>query len=105
MSQEIVSVIMLLLFAAIVGFDIYLDNSKGNNTFSSRFRALGRWWPPSRLLVTLGIGILLGHFWWTPQDVHDAGGSACCACPKTATDAGPAPALSSPELPSPAKTP
>jgi hypothetical protein len=87
MSNAQVSIVMLVALLVLVAFDLWLDRSKAGNTFSSRFRAFGRVWPPSRILISAIIGGLLTHWWWTPQDVVDAGGEACCACP----DAGPAP--------------
>jgi hypothetical protein len=85
-SPTVISVFMGVIFVALVGFDLYLSHdARTGNTFSARFRALGRFWPPSRLVITLAIGMCLGHWWWTPQDVVYVGG-ASVACP--APDAG-----------------
>ena len=92
MTPTAVGIFMGVVFVLLAGFDLYLsrcDKIEGN-TFSARFRALGRWWPPARLLIVLALGAVLGHLWWTPQDVHDSGGGECCACPMDAgvQDAG-----------------
>jgi hypothetical protein len=75
---------MIFLLGVIVMIDIWLDRSKAGNTFSSRFRALGKAWPPARILLSAVIGGLLTHWWWTPQDVYDSSGRRC------PTSAGPA---------------
>lgn len=86
MSNTAVSILMGIIFVAICAFDWWLDrDGKKGNTYSERIRALGRMWPPARLLLAVGIGVLLGHFFWTPQDVYDAGGRLCAPV----LDAGP----------------
>ena len=93
MSPAVISVFMIVVFVALAGFDLYLSHGDkvADNTFSARFRALGRFWPPARLLIAASLGAVLAHLWWTPQDVHDAGGGQLCRCPLDAgpKDAGP----------------
>jgi predicted membrane protein len=77
-STTAVSIVCGILFAFIVGWDIYLNSDRiKDNTISARTRALGRAWPPARILILFGIGVLMGHFFWTPQDVYDSKGSIC----------------------------
>jgi len=66
MSNSAVAVLMAVMFVVIIGIDIWLaiDKRKGN-TYSERLRAWGKAWPPVRLLITFGMGLLAGHWWWT----------------------------------------
>ena len=61
-----VGVFVLSAFLIIVLFDValLLDGRK-SNTISANARRLGKAWPPFRLLVSFGIGLVLGHLWWT----------------------------------------
>jgi hypothetical protein len=109
MTPTIIGIFMAVVFVLLAGFDLYLshcDKIEGN-TFSARFRALGRWWPPARALMILAIGLVLGHLFWTPQDVNDVNGQKCLpsqlapitaagpadAAPSSSTDAGITPNL------------
>jgi hypothetical protein len=95
MTPTVIAIFMVVMIVGLSAFDLYLshgDKIEGN-TFSARFRAMGRWWPPARLVMMLAIGAVLGHLFWTSQDVHDAGGDKLCACPIDAgvpTETGPA---------------
>jgi hypothetical protein len=71
---------MIFILGVIVMIDVWLDRSQKGNTFSSRFRALGRVWPPARILIAAVVGGVLTHFWWTPQDIYDSGGTKLCPC-------------------------
>jgi hypothetical protein len=78
MSKTAVSIICGVVLVAIIAWDLYLNSDKvKENTISARARALGRWWPPMRILIAFVLGLLMGHFWWTPQDVHDVSGNVC----------------------------
>lgn len=59
------AILMGAAFLSIVGLDVYLAlDGRDENTYSERLRALGRVWPPARLLITFGMGLLAGHLWW-----------------------------------------
>ena len=78
MSRAAVSAVCVVVFLLIVSWDLYLDHDRvKGNTISARARALGRAWPPARLLIIFALGLVFGHFWWTPQDVYDTGGAEC----------------------------
>lgn len=78
MSSTVVSIFMGVVFVTLAGFDLYLSHdARTGNTFSARFRAVGRWWPPARLIITLAIGMCLGHWYWTSQDIVDVTGERC----------------------------
>lgn len=65
MSPLTISIFMGVVFVALIAFDVWLDRDDvDGNTYSERLRALGRVWPPARLLISLGFGVLLGHWWW-----------------------------------------
>jgi hypothetical protein len=84
MSPLVISILMIIATLGVIGFDIYLDrDGRVGNTYSERIRALGRLWIPTRILLAIGIGLLLGHWFWTPQDVYDAGGVKLCPCDVT----------------------
>jgi hypothetical protein len=65
-NHTAVAITMAIVFAAIIAFDVYLalDSVKAN-TISARLRAWGKAWPPTRLIITFGLGVLAGHLWWT----------------------------------------
>lgn len=66
MSNTAVGVFVLAVFAIIVVFDVaLLLDGKKSNTISANARRLGSKWPPFRLLVSFGCGLVLGHLWWT----------------------------------------
>jgi hypothetical protein len=56
---------LIIMFCLIVAFDVYLDRDaiKGN-TYSERMRAWGEYWPPFRMLIAFGFGLVAGHWWW-----------------------------------------
>lgn len=56
-------IIVAVLFALVVGIDVWLWRS-GGKTYSQTLRGWGRLWPPSRLIISLGIGVVLGHLYW-----------------------------------------
>jgi hypothetical protein len=50
-----------------IGVDVYLAvDKRDGNTYSERMRAWARAWPPLRLLIAFGFGLLCGHWWWSP---------------------------------------
>jgi hypothetical protein len=50
--------------AALSLFDWWLDrDGVDGNTYSERFRWLGRAWPPARLIVSFAFGVLAAHWW------------------------------------------
>jgi hypothetical protein len=65
MSPLATAILMGAAFLAIVGLDVYLAlDGRDENTYSERLRALGRAWPPARLLIVYGMGLLSGHLYW-----------------------------------------
>ena len=90
MSPTVIAVFMLGVTAFLGLFDLYLDRDKRKgNTYSELFRKMGRFWPPFRVALPLLFGLCLGHWFWTPQDVHDAGGVKLCPCPVAPVAVGP----------------
>lgn len=69
MSNAVTLIIMASAFAVLVGFDIWfaVDRRKGN-TYSENFRKWGRIWPPVKLIGCFTLGLLAGHFWWSPVE-------------------------------------
>lgn len=66
MSNSTVGWFCLGVFVLIVIFDVVLAlDSKPSNTISANARRLGKLWPPFRLLVTFGTGLVVGHLWWS----------------------------------------
>ncbi len=65
MSPLATAILMGVAFTAIVALDVYLAlDRRDENTYSERLRALGKVWPPARLLLTFGMGLLAGHLYW-----------------------------------------
>jgi succinate dehydrogenase hydrophobic anchor subunit len=66
MSNTVTAIIMAVFVVAFIGVDVYLafDKRKGN-TYSERLRAWAKVWPPLRLLISFGMGLLCGHWYWT----------------------------------------
>ncbi len=65
MSPLATSILMGAAFLGIVGLDVYLAlDRRDGNTYSERLRALGRVWPPARLILSFGMGMLAGHLYW-----------------------------------------
>lgn len=59
------AIVMAVFFVVIIGLDVWLalDGRKGN-TYSERLTAWGKAWPPLRLLIVFGMGLLAGHWYW-----------------------------------------
>lgn len=57
-------IFMALSFVVLVGVDIWLAVTE-RETYSERIRFWGKVWAPSRLLITFGLGLLAGHWYWT----------------------------------------
>ena len=65
MSPVSTAILMGVLFLAIAGFDWYLyKDGKDGNTYSEVTTLFGKVWPPFRLLISVGFGLLLGHWFW-----------------------------------------
>jgi len=67
MSNLATTVVMIVFVASFIGVDIWLavDGVTGN-TYSERMRAWAKVWPPLRLIIAMGFGLLCGHFFWSP---------------------------------------
>lgn len=66
MNNITVAIIMAGLFVGIIGLDIVLALDKHDgNTYSERMRAWAKIWPPLRLIIMFGMGLVAGHWWWT----------------------------------------
>lgn len=65
MSNLAVSIVMAVLFVAIIVWDIYLalDHRRGN-TISERIRTWDRRFGGIKLALAAGFGLLLGHWFW-----------------------------------------
>lgn len=65
MTPTHTSIFLAVMFVLIVAFDIWLDvdGIKGN-TYSERMRAWGKVWPPFRMLIAFGFGLVCGHWYW-----------------------------------------
>lgn len=64
-SRTFAVIFMIAAFLIIVGVDVYLAfNKKKGDTFSEILRGAGRKWMPLIMLVTFGMGLLAGHWWW-----------------------------------------
>ena len=73
MSNTVTLIIMAGAFALLVGLDIWfaVDGRKGN-TYSENIRKWGRAWPPFKLIFCFTLGLLAGHFFWSPVEyIHD----------------------------------
>jgi len=58
-------VVMAILFLLVIGIDVWLAlDKKVGNTYSERIRAWGKIWPPFRLILSFGMGVLAGHWFW-----------------------------------------
>jgi len=59
----------VVAFVVLVGFDIWfaVDGKKGN-TYSENIRKWGRAWPPFKLVFCFTLGLLAGHFFWSPVE-------------------------------------
>lgn len=65
MSPAAVTVLILVLLVGIIGFDIYLARDKINeNTYSAVIRNAGRKWMPLIIMISYGLGLLSGHWFW-----------------------------------------
>lgn len=67
MTPNIITAIIMGVFVvSFIGIDIYLAVDKvSGNTYSERLRVWARAWPPLRLMVAFGMGLLCGHWWWS----------------------------------------
>lgn len=65
-SNLATTILMIVFVVSFIAVDIYLalDKRKGN-TYSERLRSWAHAWPPIRLMVAFGMGLLCGHWWWT----------------------------------------
>jgi hypothetical protein len=64
-SNKAITIFMAVVFVGLCGFDWWLDrDGVDGNTYSERIRAWGRAWAPARLLIAVGFGGLLGHWFW-----------------------------------------
>lgn len=69
MSNTAAALLMAALFVVVIGIDIWLAlDRRVGNTYSERLRAWGRAWPPVRLLVVFSVGLLCGHWFWSPVE-------------------------------------
>jgi succinate dehydrogenase hydrophobic anchor subunit len=65
MSTTATAIIMAVFVISFIGVDIYLAVDKvSGNTYSERMRAWAKVWPPLRLMVAFGMGLLCGHWYW-----------------------------------------
>jgi cytochrome c biogenesis protein CcdA len=66
MNNTATTIIMAVFVLAFVGVDLWLAVDKvSGNTYSERLRAWAKIWPPVRLIVAFGMGLLCGHWWWS----------------------------------------
>jgi hypothetical protein len=65
MSNLAVSITMAVIFLLIVVWDVALalDGRRGN-TISARVRDWDRRFGGLKLLISMGMGLLAGHWWW-----------------------------------------
>lgn len=70
MSNEGTVAIMAAFFVSVIGVDVWLamDGKKGN-TYSERLREWGKKWPPIKMIILFAMGLLAGHWWWSPVEV------------------------------------
>jgi hypothetical protein len=65
MTPAVIAIIMVIMFVGIIILDVYLAVDKvPDNTYSANLRLLAKYWPPSRLIVVFGMGMLAGHLYW-----------------------------------------
>lgn len=66
MSNTATAIIMTVFVIAFIGVDIWLAlDKRDGNTYSERLRSWAKVWPPLRLLIAFGMGMLCGHWWWS----------------------------------------
>lgn len=66
MNNTVTAIIMATFVLSFIGVDIYLAVDKvSGNTYSERLRVWARVWPPLRLMIAFGMGLLCGHWWWS----------------------------------------
>lgn len=64
MSPLATTIFMVVVMTALSLFDLWLDrDDRDGNTYSERFRALGKAWPPARLIIAFAFGVLAAHWW------------------------------------------
>jgi hypothetical protein len=69
MSNTVTLMIMVSAFVMLVGFDIWFaTDAKKGNTYSENIRKWGRLWPPFKLIFCFALGLLAGHFFWSPVE-------------------------------------
>ena len=64
MSPVATAIVALTAMTLLVVLDVYLatDRRRGN-TYSELLTRLGKIWPPIRLLLSFGMGLLAAHWW------------------------------------------
>lgn len=66
MSNTATTIIMAVFVVSFIGVDVYLAlDKRDGNTYSERMRAWAKAWPPLRLMISFGFGLLAGHWWWS----------------------------------------
>lgn len=66
MSNLVVSIIMAIVFVAIVAWDVYLAlDGRRANTISARIRDWDRKLGGVKIIISFGMGLLAGHWWWS----------------------------------------
>ena len=62
--------ITLLVFSGVIGIDIALAvNKRQGDTYSEVIRTAARKWWPLALMICFGMGLLAGHWFWSPVEV------------------------------------
>jgi hypothetical protein len=65
MSNTYTIIIMAAFFVSFIGIDVWLAlDKRDGNTYSENLRKWGEAWPPLRLLMAFGFGLLCGHWYW-----------------------------------------
>lgn len=65
MTSAATTIVMVAAFLGLVGLDVYLAlDGRPENTYSERLRVMSKAWPPARLLLSFGMGLLAGHLYW-----------------------------------------
>ena len=65
-TKEISILFMIIAFVAIIGVDIVLAvNRHPGDTFSEILRKVGRECVAFVIIISFGMGLLAGHWWWS----------------------------------------
>lgn len=65
MEPATVTVLILVLIFGIIAFDTYLALDKiKENTYSAVIRCAAQKWMPLVMLISFGMGLLAGHWFW-----------------------------------------